>query len=162
MDVKGALMLADLLTERTVRVGVEAKDWEEVVAIAGQLLLDEGSIEPSYIDAMREVIHSLGPYVVIAPGVALLHGRPQHGVNRICMSLVVLKTPVNFGHPENDPVTLAFALGGVDERSHLDALAQLATLLSDEEANQRLRSAKTVDEVLEVIRRFDQTPSEES
>lgn len=148
-------MLADLLTERTVRVGVEAKDWQEVVDIAGRLLLEDGSIEPSYIDAMREVIQSLGPYVVIAPGVALLHGRPQHGVKRICMSLVVLKTPVQFGHPENDPVTLAFALGGVDERSHLDALAQLATLLSDEEAASRLRSAQTVEEVLEIIRSFD-------
>lgn len=148
-------MLADLLTERTVRVGVEAKDWQEVVDIAGRLLLEDGSIEPSYIDAMREVIQSLGPYVVIAPGVALLHGRPQHGVKRICMSLVVLKTPVKFGHPENDPVTLAFALGGVDERSHLDALAQLATLLSDEEAASRLRSARSVEEVLEVVRAFD-------
>lgn len=148
-------MLADLLTERTVRVGVEAKDWQEVVDIAGRLLLDDGSIEPSYIDAMREVIQSLGPYVVIAPGIALLHGRPQHGVKRICMSLVVLKTPVKFGHPENDPVTLAFALGGVDERSHLDALAQLATLLSDEEAASRLRSARSVEEVLEVVRVFD-------
>lgn len=148
-------MLADLLTERTVRVGVEARDWQEVVDIAGRLLLDDGSIEPSYIDAMREVIQSLGPYVVIAPGVALLHGRPQHGVKRICMSLVVLKTPVEFGHPENDPVTLAFALGGVDERSHLDALAQLATLLSDEEAASRLRSARSVEEVLEVVRAFD-------
>lgn len=148
-------MLADLLTERTVRVGVEAKDWQEVVDIAGRLLLDDDSIEPSYIDAMREVIQSLGPYVVIAPGVALLHGRPKHGVKRICMSLVVLKTPVKFGHPENDPVTLAFALGGVDERSHLDALAQLATLLSDEEAASRLRSARSVEEVLEVVRAFD-------
>jgi mannitol/fructose-specific phosphotransferase system IIA component (Ntr-type) len=148
-------MLADLLTERTVRVGVEARDWQEVVDIAGRLLLEDGSIEPSYIDAMREVIQSLGPYVVIAPGVALLHGRPQHGVKRICMSLVVLKTPVKFGHPENDPVTLAFALGGVDERSHLDALAQLATLLSDEDAASRLRSAQTVEEVLEIIRSFD-------
>ncbi len=148
-------MLADLLTERTVRVGVEANDWQEVVDIAGRLLLDDGSIEPSYIDAMREVIQSLGPYVVIAPGVALLHGRPQHGVKRICMSLVVLKTPVKFGHPENDPVTLAFALGGVDERSHLDALAQLATLLSDEEAASRLHSARSVEEVLEVVRAFD-------
>ena len=148
-------MLADLLTERTVRVGVEARDWQEVVDIAGRLLLEDGSIEPSYIDAMREVIQSLGPYVVIVPGVALLHGRPQHGVKRICMSLVVLKTPVKFGHPENDPVTLAFALGGVDERSHLDALAQLATLLSDEDAASRLRSAQTVEEVLEIIRSFD-------
>jgi mannitol/fructose-specific phosphotransferase system IIA component (Ntr-type) len=148
-------MLADLLTERTVRVGVEARDWQEVVDIAGRLLLEDGSIEPSYIDAMREVIQSLGPYVVIAPGVALLHGRPQHGVKRICMSLVILKTPVKFGHPENDPVTLAFALGGVDERSHLDALAQLATLLSDEDAASRLRTAQTVEEVLEIIRSFD-------
>ncbi len=150
-------MLADLLNERTVRVGVEARDWQEVVEIAGQLLLEDGSIEPSYIDAMREVIQSLGPYVVIAPGVALLHGRPQHGVKRICMSLVVLKTPIEFGHPENDPVTLAFALGGVDERSHLDALAQLATLLSDEEAASRLRSAQSVEDVLEVVRAFDHT-----
>ena len=143
--------LCELLTPDTIRVGVDAQDWKEVVDKAGELLLETGAIEPYYIGAMKETIEELGAYVVIAPGIALLHSRPEEGVNRICMSLVMLNPPVEFGHPDNDPVDLAFALGGVDERSHLDALSQLAETLSNEKLVERLRQAESPEEAAAVF-----------
>lgn len=144
-------MLCELLTTETIRVGVEAQDWEEVVDATGELLLNTGAIQPSYVDAMKETIEELGPYVVLAPGIALLHSRPEGGVNRICMSLVILDPPVEFGHPDNDPVDLAFALGGVDESSHMEALSQLAEGLSQEALVARLREAKSPAEAAAVF-----------
>jgi len=141
-----AQRLCELLTPETIRVHVQAQDWEEVVEVTGELLLNTGAIDPTYIDAMRETIEKLGAYVVIAPGVALLHSRPEEGVNRICMSLVILDPPVEFGHPDNDPVDLAFAFGGVDESSHMDALQQLAETLGQEELVARLRQAESPEE----------------
>lgn len=156
-ELKEAQVLCELLTTKTIRVGVEAQDWEEVVEITGELLLSTEAIEPSYIDAMKETIEELGPYVVIAPGIALLHSRPEGGVNRICMSLAMLDPPVEFGHPDNDPVDLAFALGGVDESSHLDALRQLAESLSQEALVARLREAKSPEEAAALFREWSES-----
>jgi PTS system ascorbate-specific IIA component len=155
--LKEVHVLHELLTTETIRVGVEAEDWEEVVEITGELLLDSGAIEPSYIRAMKETIEELGPYVVLAPGIALLHSRPEGGVNRICMSLAILDPPVEFGHPDNDPVDLAFALGGVDESSHMEALRQLAESLSQEPLVARLRHVSSAEEAATLFREWSES-----
>jgi len=145
------LSLATLITAETIGVKVPANNWREVIDEAGKLLLDIGAIETRYIEAMKEIIVKHGPYVVIEPGIALLHARPEEGVRRLCMSLITLHRPVKFGHPENDPVDLAIALGTVDNRSHLKALVSLTELLEDQERVYKIRSASTKEKALEVI-----------
>jgi len=142
------MMLKDLLTPQTIRLNATAKDWQTVTDLAGQLLLDTGAITADYVEEMKDTVRQLGPYVVIAPGIALLHSRPSPSVRRVCMSLVTLKPPVAFGHPHNDPVEIAVALGGIDESSHVDALAQIADILSEPENVEKIRSAQQVEEIL--------------
>ncbi len=140
-------MLRDLLTKDTILLNVKARDWENVTDIAGKMLLDTDAIEPHYIEAMKDTIRQLGPYVVIAPGIALLHSRPVNDVKRICMSLVTLDPPIKFGHPNNDPVKIVVALGGVDENSHMDALMEIANILSEEENITKIIAATTVEDI---------------
>jgi PTS system ascorbate-specific IIA component len=59
---------------------------------------------------MRRVLQELGPYAVIAPGIALLHARPDDGVLAPCLALITLSRAVEFGSEQNDPVDLVFAL----------------------------------------------------
>lgn len=144
-------MLKDLLTPQTICLNASAKDWQAVTDLAGQLLLATSAITSEYIEEMKATVRQLGPYVVIAPGIALLHSRPSPSVRRVCMSMVTLKPPVKFGHPHNDPVEIAIALGGVDESSHIDALAQIANILSDPANVEKIRSAQQVEEILELF-----------
>jgi transcriptional antiterminator/mannitol/fructose-specific phosphotransferase system IIA component (Ntr-type) len=144
--------LAALLRPDTIRLGLEAGCWQEVVEEAGRLLLITGAVEPRYVSAMERTISEHGPYVVIAPGIALLHARPEEGVRAICMSLVTLNPPVAFGHPRNDPVDLVFALGAMDHHSHRKALAQLADLLGDPEGLQAIRKSTTPAQVARLVR----------
>jgi len=140
--------LGQLLTPQTVRLRVSAADRSEVVQQAGALLVASGGVEERYVTAMNQVLATLGPYMVIVPGVALLHARPEDGAKRLCMSLLTLEPAVPFGNPDNDPVTVAFALGAADNESHIKALAQLAALLGDEKAMAAIRAANSVGEVL--------------
>jgi transcriptional antiterminator len=143
--------LANLLTEDSIDIAVKAENWEDAVDAVGGLLYKTGAIQSRYIKAMKEVIYRFGPYVVFAPGVALLHARPEDGVNRICMSLITLEPPVSFHHPHHDPVHLAFGFCVVDNHSHLKALAQLANLLSDNERLSRLKNSQTKSEILKYL-----------
>ncbi len=119
--------------------------------MAGQLLVETRSIEPRYVDAMEKVIREIGPYAVIAPGIVLLHARPEDGVIEACFGLVTLATPVPFGHSQNDPVDLVFVLGAVDKKNHIRALQHLASLLGNVASLASLRAAQTDEEVFSVI-----------
>ena len=79
------------------------------------------------VDAVAEN----GPYIVIAPGIALAHGRPSEAVLEVGLSLVTLAQPVDFGNEANDPVRLVIGLCATDHNTHIDIMAELATFLGD-------------------------------
>ncbi len=144
--------IADLLTTETAQAKVTVRDWEEASDRVGALLVEAGYVEPSYPEAMKRVLHEMGPYAVIAPGIVMLHARPEDGVKKACFGLVTLATPVNFGHSENDPVDLVFALGAVDKTSHIQALQQLADLLGQARALAALRAARDTEALVQAVR----------
>jgi mannitol/fructose-specific phosphotransferase system IIA component (Ntr-type) len=153
------LRLASLLTDETVRARVHVVSWQEAVDRVGGLLVGAGAVELRYIEAMKLVLREMGPYAVIAPGVVLLHARPEDGVRRPCLALMTLATPVPFGHSQNDPVDLVVALGAVDKQAHVVALQELARLLMDQPTLERIRSAQDDGALRAAIDAFDAGPS---
>jgi mannitol/fructose-specific phosphotransferase system IIA component (Ntr-type) len=147
-----ALQLEAELTESTVQAMVSVASWEEAADRIGHLLIDAGAVKPSYVEAMKRVLREMGPYAVIAPGIVLLHARPEDGVLRPCFAMITLATPVPFGNERHDPVDLVIAFGAVDKEAHIAALGQLAELLMDEDALKEIRSAKDSRELLATVR----------
>lgn len=146
-----SLHLTDLLMSETIKLIRAADNWKAVVDAAGKMLLDQGFIDTKYIDAMKDVVMENGPYIVIAPGIALLHADSQEHVNEVCLGLVKLEHPIRFGHPEYDPVDLAFVLGATDDQAHTKALAELAEMLVDERRVSRIRTANTKRQLLQAL-----------
>lgn len=143
--------LRDLLPVNAIRLDVDAPDWRAAIRAAGELLGEAGVAGDSYTDAMIRVVEEHGPYIVLAPGFALAHSRPDDSVTRTGMSLVRLAEPVRFGHDTNDPVTLVMALASVDSSAHQDALAALAGVLAAPERREALERAQTPDEVRDAL-----------
>lgn len=149
-------MLKDILKENQIGLQLKAKNWEEAVRLGGQLLLEGGCIEERYIEAMVSTVRELGPYIVIAPGIAMPHARPENGVKAIGMSLITLADGVNFGHQTFDPVQIIISICATDHNSHLQALAQLSELLSQQDAIERLLAAKDLQTVTRIIHQYSQ------
>lgn len=146
------LSLRDVLTSQTIALDVPVTDWRDAVRAAGELLVRAGAVETSYVESMVRNVEEIGPYIVVAPGIAMPHARPQDGVLRIGLSLVRLARPVVFLDRVDNPVDLVLAFAAVDNQSHLNVMSELADLLSDAGYVERIRSAREVDEVLEVVR----------
>lgn len=91
---------------------------------------------------------------MVAPGIALAHARPEDGVKQMCMSLVKLASPVEFGSKANDPVDLIFAFGAVDKNAHIQVLKELATFLQHKKATTALRQCKSAGEVGKLIKKY--------
>lgn len=151
------LPLAKLLTANTIRLQAAASDWRNAVEIAAAPLLEIAAIEARYIQSIQSILAEHGPYMVIMPGIALLHAYPEDGVRRLCMSLATYQRPVNFGHEKFDPVFLAVTLGSTDNYSHLQALAGLVNMLQDEGAVHLIKNSYLKAQILNIISRFSDT-----
>lgn len=125
------MKLDRLLLLEAVQAKLDLDSVDVIISTTGNLLVAAGTVEERYIQGMKNTLKMLGPYFVIAPGIALLHARPEDGVLKSSLALVTLKTPVPFGHSTNDPVDIVFALAASDKTSHIEALSELASCLSD-------------------------------
>ena len=151
----GGPRLTQLLPVDAIRLCETAADWRAAVRLAGDALVASGATTPDYTDEMVATVEQLGPYIVIAPGIALAHSRPSPAVLRAGISLVTLLEPVAFGHRENDPVRLVIGLAAVDEEGHITALSTLAEFLSDETRQGRLIGAADASEVVQLVHAFE-------
>lgn len=141
-DVKS---LVELLAREQVKAKQDAADWREAVAIAGQLLVDAGCCTDDYVRAMQEGVIEFGPYIVIAPGVAMPHARPEAGVLKPGVSIITLAEPREFGNEANDPVDFVIAFSAVDKNAHIQTLQQIVGLLENEETMAAARAATSDD-----------------
>ena len=139
--------LANAFAEHSIRVWAAALDREHAIELAGDLLVASGRATPEYTSAMVEVLESHGPYFVIAPGIALAHAEPADSVIATGMSLVTLAEPIVFGNEANDPVQLVFGLCASDHDSHIEMLAELSNLLSDNDAVNILLNAGDTEQI---------------
>jgi mannitol/fructose-specific phosphotransferase system IIA component (Ntr-type) len=144
-------MLRDYISKEFIQLQVEATNWEQAVRIGGELLVRGGFCESRYVDAMVAAVKDMGPYMVLAPGIALAHGRPEDGVLKVGLSIINLKDPVEFGSEANDPVYLVISFGGVDKESHVGMLQELAVFLMEENNQKLLKTAKSIDEIMEAF-----------
>lgn len=133
--------LGDLLSPSTVRAHVRADSWPDAVGSCGALLVDSGCCEPRYVEAMVDAVRELGPYIVIAPGVAMPHARPEQGVTRQGVAVITLEKPVEFGNRANDPVDVVIAFAAEDKEAHLATLQSIAALLIDGQTLGEVRMA---------------------
>jgi len=152
--------LASLLSREVVHSGLQAEGWEHAVDLSCAALVQNGSIQLEYTEAIKDLLRQHGPYMVLASGVALLHAMTGFGVNRVCMSLTKFVSPVLFGHVYNDPVQLALVIGSPDNHSHLRALHQLSRLLEDKDLMQTLFLADSGTDFFDVVRKVIQTVDE--
>jgi PTS system mannitol-specific IIA component/PTS system ascorbate-specific IIA component len=141
-------MLKEML-EKNINVIDEVISWKEAIRIAAAPLKESGFIKEEYINAMMENVVKNGPYIVIMPGLAIPHSRPEDGVLKTGMSLLKLLKSVKF--PEDKEVELIIVLAANDSDMHVELISELTNLLMEDESMEKLFSAKTKEEVLECL-----------
>lgn len=134
-----------------VLLEAHAADWRAAVGLAGDALVASGAAKPGYAGEMIRMIEEHGPYVVVAPGLALAHARPGPEVLADGLAVVTLAGPVAFGHPHNDPVRVVVALAIAPGGDHLGAVAAVANVFNDSTAIQELVAATSTDEVQRIM-----------
>lgn len=125
--------------------------WEESVRIAARPLLEKNLISENYVNSMINDIERLGFYIILRPGVAMPHSRPENGVSKTSMALLKLTEPVNYGE---NPVHLVFVLAAEDSEKHIEALTGFSELLQDDNEVDNLLKAGSIEEVIKIINKY--------
>ncbi|MEK4083103.1 PTS sugar transporter subunit IIA [Psychrobacillus sp. FSL K6-1415] len=142
-------MIRRLLEEEGILLDVIAKDWQVAIRICGEILVKTGKVEVTYVDAMISNIQELGPYILIAPGVAMPHARPEDGVIQEGISIVVLKEEVAFAPGREFKVLIGLA--ALNSESHIYILQKIAEVISEADTLERLKNATENDEILQLF-----------
>ena len=97
-------------------------------------------------------VEKLGPYIVIAPKIAipLIAKRGS----KVRMSLLQLKESVLFSEKQEHAANLIIVLAAIDNETHLKALAQLSEMLSDPKNVEMLIHSNSIDEMLKMIAKY--------
>ncbi|MBS5038041.1 MAG: PTS sugar transporter subunit IIA [Fusobacterium sp.] len=133
-----------------IQVVESAENWEKAIETAAQPLIKNGKIKYGYVENIIKNIRELGPYIILLPGVAMPHARPDENVIESSLSLLKINKGVSFSEDTED-VKLMFVLAAKDSNSHIDIIEQLTELLGDDEKIERLMNAETVEEVENLI-----------
>lgn len=153
-------VLKELLTDEYIQLQDEIADWQEAIRQAALPLVQSHSITEAYIEAMIHNVVENGPYVVIAPKVALPHARPEQGVNRVGMGFLRLKKPVAFSDKPQHQAQLIIVLAAVDNETHLKALSQLSMMLSEDDNVERLIEADDKEVIKQYIAKYSNQQGE--
>lgn len=145
-------MLSDVLNEESIKLNVECTNWEDAIREAGNVLYKNKIITKEYIENTINGTKELGPYIVIAKGVAMPHATTNIGVLKSGISLITLKEPIEFGNKENDPVYYVFMIATSDMETHISILSNLSDLLQKQEFYNILESANSPSDIIEYIK----------
>ena len=128
----------------------KSPSFADAVSQSVSLLVESGKTQLSYVDEVLESLKTLGPYFVIAPGLALAHAKPSDSVLEPGMALLRLTEPVISGSA-NDPVSLIFSMCSPNASEHMEMLGDFGQLMSTDNVMNALLNASAVSVIRDIL-----------
>jgi len=155
MDMK----LTDLLHPDAINVDLKSSNKDDALNELVDLLTSSGGMKKSEKSHIlkklkeREALGSTG----IGKGVGIPHAKSS-SVKKMLAAFGVSKKGIDFRSLDGEPTYLFFLLvaPGQTPGPHLKALAKISRLLDDKFIRERLRSAKTSTDVMDVLEKEGQ------
>lgn len=137
----------DIFNENNIILNATLKDKADAIENAGKILYDQGYVEKDYIPCMHAREEVISTY--IGNNVAIPHGidGSEKYIKKSGISFIQVPEGVLYG---NEPAYIVMGVAGKDG-THLDILMKLAEIICETENIEKLRNAKTKQEVLDII-----------
>lgn len=146
------MRLTDILQPDCVKVPLEAQGKQDAIYELVDLLADRTAVTDAeglkQAVWQREMTRTTG----IGHGIGIPHGKCE-GVDRLRMAIGVPPAPLEFGAIDNRPVDLIILLASpVDQTGpHIQALAKISRMLTDERFRAALKKAESADALYQLI-----------
>jgi PTS system ascorbate-specific IIA component len=130
--------------------------WEEAIQAGCEPLLKDNTITQEYVNSVIQCVKDFGPYIVIAPMIAMPHStQGAVGVNDTKISFMKVEEAVHFkdGDPEYD-AKLFFTLASLDGDQHMQNIMKLSEMLMNDVIVEELLKAKNDDDLLRIHKTY--------
>lgn len=151
MDRKDDIVFKDILSKDKIKIVENVSDWKEAVNLSVGLLEKDGIVPSDYKTKVIESVNELGPYIFIAPGIAMPHVQ-YFGETEVGISLLRINREVSYDNEKS--ADLFFAFSAKDSKSHIKMIQELASFLFDDKNIEALRSKKTTEEIYDYIQAY--------
>lgn len=146
------MQISDILAPERVQCDISTNSKKASLEILANLIAgsDPGLTKVDVFNSLlsRERLGSTG----LGKGVALPHGRLKH-CGKAVGAFISLATPVDYDAIDGKPVSLLFALLVPEDstQEHLDLLARLAEIFSDNKMLDQLKSEQSHEKVFTLL-----------
>lgn len=146
-------MEKDILNEKNILLNLPSESKIEAIERVGNLLVENGYVEKEYIEGMKKREEDITTY--IGNGVAIPHGVSEYVKYIKKSGIVIAQYPdgVDFGDGNRAYIVIGIA-GKGDE--HLNILSKIALTCQYEENVEKLKNAKTPQEIIEILEKGDE------
>lgn len=145
--------LMDFFEHESIAIYSSAENWSQAIDLSMRNLLERKFITPEYIQAIKDTTREIGPYYLLAPGIAMPHARPECGALQTALSFTLLREGVSFD-AESPPVRLLIGLAAKNSDSHIEAIQALSEMLCEDEVIDELLNANNPEELINIIQRY--------
>ncbi|MGY3765748.1 PTS sugar transporter subunit IIA [Vagococcus vulneris] len=140
-------------------VDKDVSDWKDAIQVSCSDLLDQGTINQTYVDEIIDCVQEHGPYIVIIPQVAMPHSSEQSaGVFGTAISFTKFKTPVIFENTLDDEIkeaSLFFTLAAKNPDEHMKNIQNLSELLMIDGLVDDLVATKNVEDYQIIMNKYN-------
>lgn len=146
------MKITELLDINSIDLNPQISNKEEAIDHLVNLLDQSGKLNDKEIYKESVLNRGAQSTTGIGDGVAIPHGQSE-GVKTAGLSAMVVKEGLDFKSLDGQPTYLFFMIGAPkdSEGAHLQALAQLSTLLMEEDFRNALINASSKEEFLQLI-----------
>ncbi len=136
-----------VIDENGIRLNQPRVSKEEAIRAAGALLVAQGCVDESYVDAMVEREKLVSTYMGM--GLAIPHGTSdaKGSVKKTGIVLVQYPEGVSFG---DEDAQLVFGIAGIGDE-HLELLAKFCAALEDEAVLEKMKTTGDVSWILKQL-----------
>ena len=157
--LKRNIAIADVLTKDLVIINIQAKDKEDVLSKITNLFFDKGKIknkEQMYVNLLkREEMGSTG----VGKGLAIPYAVSDANEDLVT-AILISKEGIEFNSSDGNPTHVFVSITGRspsqrDIGPYLKYLAHICRVFNNSDIVPKLKEAKTVDDVFDIIKRFE-------
>jgi len=138
----------EILVKEGIILNVASESKDKAIERVGTLLINGGYVKSNYIEGMKAREEEVTTYM--GNGVAIPHGMNEYKKEIMESGIVIAQYPNGVDFGEGNTAYIVIGIAGKGEE-HMEILSKIALTVQYEENVERLRNAKTPEEIIKII-----------
>lgn len=136
------------LKQSNIKIKAEAANKADAISQAGQLLIENGNMQPGYVTSMME--REKVAHTYLGNGIAIPHGLPKDRDLILETGISVVQIPQGVEWNPGEQVYLVVGIAAKSDE-HIEILSNLTHVLDDEPTIQRLSRTTNPNDIIECL-----------